>query len=271
MSESPITKALSARRLAGEMSFIPFIAAGDPDLPSTIRLIQTLSTAGADLIEIGFPYSDPIADGPVIQSSYTRALGKHLKLADLFATIEQVSKTISTPLVGMVSFAIIFRTGTRSFLEAAKKAGFAGLIIPDLPGDEATEFAALTKEFGIDLIQLVAPTTPAARMDKILATASGFIYCIAVAGTTGVRDAAAHEIEAGLKLLREKTQLPLCVGFGVSQAAQIEALRGKADGAIVGSAIVRHLDGAETPAGFEKSLTSIQQFAEQLAAAAHHS
>ncbi|MBA4030676.1 MAG: tryptophan synthase subunit alpha [Planctomyces sp.] len=270
MAESPITRALSVRRAAGEMSFIPFIAAGDPDLPSTIRLIQTLAAAGADLIEIGFPYSDPIADGPVIQSSYTRALGKHLKLADLFATVKQASATVATPLVGMVSFAIIFRMGTETFLKTAKDAGFAGLIVPDLPGDEAAEFASQAKSHCLDLIQLVAPTTPAARMDKILATASGFIYCIAVAGTTGVREAVAHEIEAGLKLLREKTSLPLCVGFGVGQPAQIEALRGKADGAIVGSAIVRHLDGAGTPEGFEQSLQTIQRFAKELAAAAHH-
>ena len=120
------------------MAFMPFITAGDPDLETTGRLIRELSAAGADLIEVGFPYSDPIADGPVIQASYTRALGKFVKLKDIFTTIQDVTRSIKTPIVGMVSYAIIFRNGIETFVQQAESAGFSGLIVPDLPGDEAT-------------------------------------------------------------------------------------------------------------------------------------
>ena len=134
------------------MAFMPFIAAGDPDLPTTAKLLKELAASGADLIEVGFPYSDPIADGPVIQASYTRALAKHVKLKDIFATITSVSREIQAPLVGMVSYAIIFRHGIDAFVAEAKAAGFAGLIVPDLPGDEASGFAALMAKHEMDQI-----------------------------------------------------------------------------------------------------------------------
>ena len=142
---------------------MPFIAAGDPDLAVTARLLREMSAAGADLIEVGFPYSDPIADGPVIQASYTRALAKQVKLKDIFAMVGGVSREISTPLVGMVSYAIIFRLGTELFVKEAHAAGFSGLIVPDLPGDETSGFAALMATHQLDLIQLIAPTTPPER------------------------------------------------------------------------------------------------------------
>ena len=169
------------------MAFMPFLTAGDPNLAVTVRLVEELSAAGADLIEIGFPYSDPIADGPVIQASYTRALSRGLHVPDIFTAMASVSPKIKTPLVAMVSYAIIFRIGTESFVKQAAEAGFAGLIVPDLPGDEADEFHELVNRHGLDLIQLVAPTTPADRSARILKNASGFVYCIAVAGTTGTR------------------------------------------------------------------------------------
>ncbi len=246
---------------------MPFITAGDPDLPWTPRLVKELSASGADLIEIGFPYSDPIADGPVIQASYTRALNKHIKVKDIFAEIGQVSKTIPTPLVAMVSYALIFRSGTETFLKNAAAAGFAGLIVPDLPGDEAETFAALVKQRGLDLIQLVAPTTPADRMLRIVKNASGFVYCIAVAGTTGVREGLAPELSSMLKTLRQQTALPLCVGFGISQPEQVAQLKGQADGIIVGSAIVRQMESLATDG--DKSLGEIRAFAKSLADAAH--
>lgn len=249
---------------------MPFITAGDPDLPWTGRLVKELSASGADLIEIGFPYSDPIADGPVIQASYTRALNQHIKLKDIFAEIGKVSKTVSTPLVGMVSYALIFRGGAETFLTSARDAGFAGLIVPDLPGDESESFAALVKQHGLDLIQLVAPTTPVDRMQRIVKNASGFVYCIAVAGTTGVRQGLAPELSAMLKTLRQQTTLPLCVGFGISQPEQAAQLKSQADGIIVGSAIVRHLELlSANPADAEKTVAAIREFASAMSAAAH--
>ena len=252
------------------MAFMPFIAAGDPDLPTTAKLLKELAASGADLIEVGFPYSDPIADGPVIQASYTRALAKHVKLKEIFATITSVSREIQAPLVGMVSYAIIFRHGIDAFVQEAKAAGFAGLIVPDLPGDEASGFATLMARHQMDLIQLVAPTTPPDRAAKILKHATGFVYCIAVAGTTGVRKELAPQLAEMLKSLRTQTTLPLAVGFGISAPDQINHLKGKADGVIVGSAIVKLLENlASDSSKTDATLHDIGSFSKTLADAAH--
>lgn len=249
---------------------MPFIAAGDPDLATTARLIRDLSAVGSDLIEIGFPYSDPIADGPVIQASYTRALRKHVKLREIFAMIKSVSGEIKPPLVGMVSYAIIFRHGVEAFVKEAHDAGFAGLIVPDLPGDEASTFASLMAAGQMDLIQLIAPTTPPDRAAKILKQATGFVYCIAVAGTTGARTELAPHLAQMLKSLRSQTDLPLAVGFGISAADQIDHLRGQADGVIVGSAVVRFLEALMlNPENTDNVLHDISTFAKSLADAAH--
>jgi len=262
-----ITEVFQNRRAAGQLAFIPFVTAGDPDLATTADAVRTLAASGADLIEVGFPYSDPIADGPVIQSSYTRALSHHVKLKDIFATIKTVSAEVTTPLLAMVSYAIIFRTGPEHFVQEAAAAGFTGLIVPDLPGDEAAEFARLVAPSGLALIQLVAPTTPPERLAKILQHASGFVYCIAVAGTTGVREALPGDLTAMLRQLRQQTTLPLAVGFGIGRPEQVRGLRGLADGAIVGSALVRCLDEAATdkPA----ALGRFRQLATDLATSAH--
>ncbi len=269
MSPSRIATVFDALQSKRQQAFMPFITAGDPDLGWTAKLIQELAAGGADLIEVGFPYSDPIADGPVIQASYTRALNQHIKLKDIFKTIEGVSKIVATPIVGMVSYALIFRGGAEQFVKSAAAAGFAGLIVPDLPGDEAEVFAGLVQQHGLDLIQLVAPTTPAERMAKIVKNATGFVYCIAVAGTTGVREALTTELADMLKTLRQQTSLPLCVGFGISKPEQVSQLKGLADGIIVGSAIVRQMESLATDG--VQALTHIREFTQQMAAAAHAS
>ena len=249
---------------------MPFIAAGDPDLEVTAKLLKELASAGADLIEVGFPYSDPIADGPVIQASYTRALEKKIKLKAIFETISNVSREIATPLVGMVSYAIVFRFGVPQFLKTAAESGFAGLIVPDLPGDESASFAALMTEHKLDLIQLIAPTTPPERSAKILKHGSGFVYCIAVAGTTGARTELAPHLASMLKSLRSQTDLPLAVGFGISAPDQIGQLKGLADGVIVGSAIVKLLEPLSADASkADVALQKIREFTKTLADAAH--
>ena len=224
------------------MAFMPFITAGDPDIATTLELIKRLTEQQVDLIEIGFPYSDPIADGPVIQASYTRALNNKTQVDDIFSSIASLKQADLPALVAMVSYAIIFRYGPAEFLTKAKQVGFSGLIIPDLPGDEAAEFFVATRQHELDLIQLVAPTTPPERLDRILKSASGFLYCIAVAGITGTRDELPAHLDDYLTRLRSKTDLPLAVGFGISQQEHVQALRGKTEGVIVGSAIVRHFD-----------------------------
>lgn len=221
---------------------MPFITAGDPDLKTTCDVVRELARQKVDLIEVGFPYSDPIADGPVIQASYTRALDGGFKLAQLFDAFRAIKNQDLPPFVGMVSYSIVFRVGVERFLSLAVDAGFSGLIVPDLPGDEAGEFAKSVKSSRLDLIELISPLTPAERVDRIIQNCSGFVYCIAVAGTTGERDQLPPEISSQLVELRRKTDLPLAVGFGVSRPEHVGVLKGKADGVIVGSAIVRRFE-----------------------------
>ncbi len=171
-------------------AFIPFITAGDPDLATTVALVKELARRGAALIEIGFPYSDPIADGSVIQASYTRALEKGLRIDELFSTFKKVSladDARGVPLVAMVSYSLVHHRGPARFLAQAKGAGFSGAIVPDLPVEEAEELAKLCAEKDFKLIQLVTPTTPAARAQRIAQLSTGFLYCVSVVGITGER------------------------------------------------------------------------------------
>lgn len=265
---TPISDAFSRLKSNGGMAFMPFVTAGDPNMATTRALLAELSARGVDLIEVGFPYSDPIADGPVIQASYTRALGRHITTQAIFDGVAALNGQTS-PLVAMVSYAIIFRTGPQTFLERARAAGFAGLIVPDLPGDEAAELFALTRQAGLDLIQLVAPTTPPERVRAILHHCSGFVYCIAVAGTTGARDSIAPGLLNQLRWLRGETELPLCVGFGISQPEHLAPLKGLADGAIVGSAIVRRLqDVADGKTSTDQAVRDVGEFSTRMLAAA---
>ncbi|HXY33118.1 MAG TPA: tryptophan synthase subunit alpha [Planctomycetaceae bacterium] len=266
----PIAATFDSLRSRRQTAFMPFLAAGDPDISTTVELIRLLAGCGVDLIEIGFPYSDPIADGPVIQEAYTRALAKKIRLSDIFAGLEALAGEKLPPLLAMVAYAIVYRAGPKEFLAAARRAGFSGLIVPDLPGDQAAELFALAQAHELDLVQLVAPTTTPDRVERILKSSSGFIYCIAVAGTTGVREALPHELKAELESLRPKTKLPLAVGFGIGRADQIESLRGLADGVIVGSAIVRQisrLSSGDAPRAVV--MQELEQFTRELAATAH--
>jgi tryptophan synthase alpha chain len=259
------------------MAFMPFLTAGDPDLPTMCRLIHELAARGVDLIEIGFPYSDPIADGPVIQASYTRALGHKLHVDDIFAAIKSLTHPIGNrqsaignplpPLVAMVSYALIFRRGAAEFAANAHDAGFAGLIVPDLPADEAVDLVAIARQHGLDLIQLIAPTTTADRTRRILDSATGFLYCISVAGTTGERVQLPDALKSQLRSLRQQTTLPLAVGFGISRPEQVAELRGLADGVIVGSAIVRQVAAiSERNQPVDEVIKSVGDFAASMLA-----
>jgi tryptophan synthase alpha chain len=272
--QSAIDETFGRLKSQGRMAFMPFVTAGDPDLATTQQVIRELAARGVDLIEIGFPYSDPIADGPVIQASYTRALAKKLHVAEIFAALGELTRGASSsplpPLVAMVAYAIIFRMGPERFVSQAREAGLAGLIVPDLPADEAADLARLAGAAGLDLIELIAPTTTPERTKRILETGSGFIYCISVAGTTGVRAELPAELRQQLQWLKTQTKLPLAVGFGISRPDQVDALRGLADGVIVGSAIVRHIGAiSEQQATPEAALAGVGQLAAQMVAATH--
>jgi tryptophan synthase alpha chain len=241
---NPIDRAFAECRAAKRTAFIPFLPAGDPDLAFTADALTALATAGATVIEIGFPFSDPIADGPVIQASYTRALANHLPVDAIFECVKSVTSKAgwTTPLIAMASYSLIWRKGPEAFLIAAKAAGFSGAVVPDLPAEEADEFAALCRANDFKLILLVSPTTAPDRAELIVKACSGFVYVVGVVGITGARSTLSDELPTHLAKLRTLTDLPLCVGFGVSTPEHVKALKGIADGVIVGSALVKQLE-----------------------------
>ncbi len=229
-------------RARQQKALMPFITAGDPDLRTTQILIQRLAEHGASLCEIGIPYSDPIADGSIIQASYTRALEHHVKVDDILAMIASVSPQVEMPLVTMVSYAIVYRHGLERYVADARKAGVAGLIVPDLLVDEAGPLSKICQRLDVSLIQLITPTTPRERAIRIAQASSGFIYYVSVTGITGARQDLPPELIDQVRWLRQQTDLPICVGFGISRPEHVRLLREVADGLIVGSAIVRYLE-----------------------------
>ncbi len=222
-------------------AFMPFVTAGDPDLDFTRDLLVELDKAGCHLVELGFPYSDPIADGPVIQESYTRALANRVTVEKIFEMVASVSSKINLPIVSMVSFALIYRYGTEKFVAAARSAGIRGAIVPDLPIDESKSFAQLCGEHEFNLIQLITPTTPDDRAIEIAKASTGFIYYVSVSGITGERNELPPELTQRLRWLKQQINTPICVGFGISQPQQATGLKPFADGVIVGSAIVKRI------------------------------
>jgi tryptophan synthase alpha chain len=264
---NPIDDLFRQLRSQRRKAFIPFLTAGDPDVAATVRLARRLAVSGADLLEIGFPYSDPIADGPVIQASYTRALAHGLRLDDVFACARQIVDAPEfaggrVPLAAMVSYSLIQRRGAEAFLRQAAGAGFSGAIVPDLPMEESDSLARLATARDFKLIQLVTPATPRDRAVAIARLSTGFLYCVSVTGITGERDRLPAELLDQLAWLRRQTELPLCVGFGISRPEHVRTLREVADGVIVGSAIVRHLE----PAGrsLEETATAVGDLARSL-------
>jgi tryptophan synthase alpha chain len=239
---NPIDALFQRLRSQKRKAFIPFLTAGDPDLAATERLAPLLAERG-DLLEIGFPYSDPIADGPVIQASYTRALERGVRIEDIFAAVRRFA-VHGKPLVSMVSYSLIHRRGAEAFLHQAAEAGFSGAIVPDLPFEESETLSRLAAQRDFKLIHLVTPTTPQPRARAIAQRSTGFLYCVSVAGITGERDRLPPELLDQLAWLREQTDIPLCVGFGISRPEHVRTLREVADGVIVGSAFVRHLEKA---------------------------
>ncbi|MEQ8847224.1 tryptophan synthase subunit alpha [Botrimarina sp.] len=222
-------------------ALMPFVTAGDPDLAFTAQVLREVVGRGAALCEVGVPYSDPIADGPVIQASYTRALGKKIKLAEILETLGGVCPGLGAPVVTMVSYAIIYRHGPERYCEEVAARGVAGLIVPDLPVDESPALAKLAGEQGLSLIQLVTPTTPRDRALRICETSSGFVYYVSVAGITGERTELPSDLVDNVGWLRTKTDLPICIGFGVNKPEHVRLLAPVADGLIVGSAIVKRV------------------------------
>jgi tryptophan synthase alpha chain len=263
---SAIDALFAQLRRDGRKALMPFITAGDPDLDFTRELLCQLVACGCALCELGIPYSDPVADGPVIQDSYTRALDRKIKLDAILAMLAGLTPQLAAPLVTMVSYAIIYRRGLERYVADAQQAGVAGAIVPDLPVEEAGPLADVCRRADFSLIQLITPTTPRERALRIAEQTSGFIYYVSVTGITGERTAIPPQVLDNVAWLRGQTPLPICIGFGISRAEHVRMLRPVADGLIVGSAIVRRLaDAASKPR--ETVLAEIGQYVAELIAA----
>ncbi len=219
-------------------AFVAFLTCGDPDLDTTEKLVRAIADVGADLIELGIPFSDPTAEGPIIQAANLRALTGGVTTDDIFEMVYKVRKTVKIPMVFMTYANVVFSYGTERFMRTAAEAGMDGLILPDVPFEEKEDFAPACRMYGLELISLIAPTSNQ-RILMIAKEAEGFVYCISSLGVTGIRNEINSDVDNMVKLVRESTNIPTAIGFGISTPAQATKMAQIADGIIVGSAIVK--------------------------------
>ncbi len=256
-----VSDCFQSLRDRGQCALIPFITAGDPDLKTTAQALRLLDRSGADLIELGVPYADPLADGPVIQAAATRALRSGVKLEAVLGIVKQVSPEIKAPIILFTYYNPIFYRGVEVFLKQVKEAGVKGLVVPDLPLEEAENLLKPAAEKGIEVTLLVAPTSPIERIEAIARQSQGFIYLVSVTGVTGVRSQVATRVEELLTSLRSVTEKPIGVGFGISEPQHaLQVKNWGADAVIVGSAIVKRL-AKGTP---EQGLKEVEEFLRSL-------
>lgn len=223
---------------ANGKAFIPFITCGDPDLETTKKIVRSMVANGADLIELGIPFSDPTAEGPVIQGANLRALTGGVTTDMIFEMVRELRRDITVPMVFMTYSNVVFSYDAEKFIGTCKEIGINGLILPDLPFEEKGEFSDICKKYDIALISLIAPTS-ANRIAMIAKEAEGFIYIVSSLGVTGVRSEINTDIASLVRLVRENSSVPCAVGFGISTPAQAAKMAGISDGAIVGSAIIK--------------------------------
>ena len=245
-----ITDCLEKLRSEGRKGLITFITAGDPNLAATVDIARQMFAAGADILELGIPFSDPLADGPVIQQASCRALAAGADLRGILHAVEEIRRDCPQPIVLMGYYNPLYQYGLRQFAGDAAVAGVNGLIVPDLPFEESAPLREVALEVGLELLPLVAPTTTDSRLQKIAAEATGFIYCVSVTGVTGARAEIKTDLAAFTSKVRRHTKLPLAVGFGIAGPEQAAGLAGCCDAVVVGSAIVRMIAecGTASPA-----------------------
>ena len=233
---------------ANGKAFIPFITCGDPDLETTEAAVRAAAENGADLIELGIPFSDPTAEGPVIQGANIRALKGGVTTDKIFELVRRLRRDVRVPMVFMTYANVVFSYGSERFIAACRDIGIDGLILPDVPFEEKEEFLPLCRRYGIDLISLIAPTSQN-RIARIAREAEGFLYIVSSLGVTGVRSEITTDLEAIVKVVRQNTAIPCAIGFGISTPKQAGEMAAYADGVIVGSAIIRILEqyGREAP------------------------
>lgn len=229
-----------AQAFSGGKAFIPFITCGDPDLETTAAAVRAAAENGADLIELGIPFSDPTAEGPVIQGANLRALKGGVTTDLIFALVRELRRDVEVPLVFMTYANVVFSYGSERFLSACQEVGIDGLILPDVPYEEKEEFLPFCKQYGVDLISLVAPTSEN-RIAMIAREAEGFLYVVSSLGVTGTREEIKTDLGSIIEVVRQNTPIPAAIGFGISTPQQAKKMSELADGVIVGSAIIKLL------------------------------
>ena len=239
-------------------AFIPFITCGDPDLETTAKVVRAAAANGADLIELGIPFSDPTAEGPVIQGANLRALSGGVTTDKVFDLVRDLRKDVTIPMVFMTYANVVFSYGAEKFISTCNEIGIDGLILPDLPFEEKDEFQPLCDKYGVDLISLIAPTSHE-RISMIAKQAQGFIYVVSSLGVTGTRSEITTDLGAIVEVIRKNTDVPCAIGFGISNPEQAKKMASLSDGAIVGSAIIKILekhgkDSAEPVGEFVKAM-----------------
>lgn len=247
-----------AKAFANGKAFIPFITCGDPDLETTAAVVRAAAAAGADLIELGIPFSDPTAEGPVIQGANLRALQGGVTTDKVFALVEELRKDVTIPMVFMTYANVVFSYGSERFMSRCREVGMDGIILPDLPYEEKEEFSEVCYAYGMDLISLIAPTSEN-RIAMIAKEAEGFIYIVSSLGVTGTRSEIRTDLSAIVDVVRQNTDVPCAIGFGISRPDQAQKMAAISDGAIVGSAIIKILaqygkDSAPYVAEYVKSM-----------------
>lgn len=239
-------------------AFIPFVTCGDPDLDTTGKIVREMEKAGADLIELGIPFSDPTAEGPVIQGANIRALAGGVTTDKIFAFVKELRKDVKVPLVFMTYANVVFSYGIERFAAKCEEIGIDGIILPDVPHEEKDEFAPICRAHGIDFISLIAPTSEN-RIAEIAKDAEGFVYVVSSLGVTGVRSEIQTDLSAMTAKIRENTKIPCAIGFGISKPEQAAKMSQFSDGVIVGSAIVKLIaqhgkDAAPVVAAYVKQM-----------------
>ena len=251
-----ISKRFAELRATGELGIVAFITAGDPSLDATHRFVLALADAGADVIELGVPFSDPLADGPTIQRASERALKAGATLAGILDLVKQVREVSQVPLVLFSYYNPVFQMGLEKFAAAASSAGVDGVLITDLTPEESEEYRRILVAHHLDTIFLGAPTSTDERLVKIAACSSGFLYLISRTGVTGAKDALPDDLPTLVRRVRRVTELPIAVGFGISLPGHVSVLGGLADAAVVGSALVSEIEKATTSGGASSNTTS---------------
>jgi tryptophan synthase alpha chain len=247
----------------GRKALITFVTAGDPDLDTTVELVRQMEENGADLIELGVPYSDPVAEGPVIQSANARALKNSIRISGLMRAVSRMRETVKVPLLYLLYFNCILQYGPSKFFRDCRNSGIDGVIVPDLPYEECFEIKDIAAEFGVYIITLVSPTSRH-RVDEIAKNAEGFLYCVSSLGVTGMRKDFDTDFDEFFTYVNKAAKIPTAIGFGISTTEHVKRLKNYSDGLIVGSAIVKKIENSMNPTD---AINNVNAFVRELRAA----